>query len=414
MNKRQRILVSAYACEPNKGSEPEVGWQWIQQLARQHDICVLTRTNNRDVIEQSDISKHYPNLHFEYIDLPRWASFWKKGSRGVHLYYTLWQLSAILRGWRLHKREKFDLTHHLTFSPVYSSPFISLLPIPFIWGPIGAGEILPRQYWALFTFRQKMREGLRLVIRKLTPWNPIIFFAMRKACFIIAATQETRMVIPKMFRHKVIVEAQIGMNVQAPTSEIAATKNNDIFDILTAGRHVYWKGHILIIRAFAKFVEMYGEKTILTVLSNGPEHNRLIAEAENLGISNQVKFLKWLPSREDVFNEYVSADIFAYCSFFECGGYVVLEAMACGTPVVSLELGGPGEIVTEDNGLLVTPESINATVASFAQAFNQLASDRRQLAHKAEQALQRVENEFSWNRKGDRILALIEKIEHIT
>lgn len=86
---RLKILVSAYACEPGRGSEPEVGWQWIRQLARKHDVWVMTRANNRIEIERSDISKKYPNVRFEYVDLPRWARFWKKGNRGVHVYYTL-------------------------------------------------------------------------------------------------------------------------------------------------------------------------------------------------------------------------------------------------------------------------------------------------------------------------------------
>ena len=49
---RLRVLISAYACEPGKGSEPEVGWQWALQMARFHDVTVLTRTNNREAIEK--------------------------------------------------------------------------------------------------------------------------------------------------------------------------------------------------------------------------------------------------------------------------------------------------------------------------------------------------------------------------
>src|SRR4029077_18277793 len=51
MAQRLKVLISAYACEPGKGSEPEVGWQWALQMARFHDVTVLTRTNNRSAIE---------------------------------------------------------------------------------------------------------------------------------------------------------------------------------------------------------------------------------------------------------------------------------------------------------------------------------------------------------------------------
>ena len=46
-----KILVSAYACEPGKGSEPGAGWLWARAAARRHEVWVLTRANNREAIE---------------------------------------------------------------------------------------------------------------------------------------------------------------------------------------------------------------------------------------------------------------------------------------------------------------------------------------------------------------------------
>ena len=48
-----KILLSAYACEPNKGSEPEVGWKWATSLSDLgHEVYVITRSNNKNSIEQ--------------------------------------------------------------------------------------------------------------------------------------------------------------------------------------------------------------------------------------------------------------------------------------------------------------------------------------------------------------------------
>lgn len=55
-----KILLSAYACEPNKGSEPGVGWGWATELAKHHQVWVLTRDNNQPVIEE------YLRLNREY------------------------------------------------------------------------------------------------------------------------------------------------------------------------------------------------------------------------------------------------------------------------------------------------------------------------------------------------------------
>ena len=54
MKKKLSILISAYACEPNKGSEPEVGWQWATNLSNLgHNVYVVTRRNNKQNIENS-------------------------------------------------------------------------------------------------------------------------------------------------------------------------------------------------------------------------------------------------------------------------------------------------------------------------------------------------------------------------
>ena len=79
MNQLARILLSAYACEPDRGSEPGVGWSWAVELSRLgHQVWVLTRTDNRTAIER----KPGLNLNFIYYDLPRWMQFCRTGAAG--------------------------------------------------------------------------------------------------------------------------------------------------------------------------------------------------------------------------------------------------------------------------------------------------------------------------------------------
>ncbi len=70
MLRRKRVLLSAFACEPHKGSEPEVGWQWALQMARFHDVTVLTQSKNRPAIE-SELKKQPADRQpkFVYFDL---------------------------------------------------------------------------------------------------------------------------------------------------------------------------------------------------------------------------------------------------------------------------------------------------------------------------------------------------------
>ena len=76
-----KILLSAYACEPHKGSEAGVGWHWAVELSRlRHEVWVITRANNRTAIDAELAHNPHPNLHFIYYDLPDWAKSWKKRS----------------------------------------------------------------------------------------------------------------------------------------------------------------------------------------------------------------------------------------------------------------------------------------------------------------------------------------------
>jgi hypothetical protein len=87
--KRLKVLMSAYACAPGKGSEPGVGWAVAREMACYHDIWVITRRNNRPAIEAELARNPQPGLCFVYWDLPNWARFWKRGRRGASLLLPL-------------------------------------------------------------------------------------------------------------------------------------------------------------------------------------------------------------------------------------------------------------------------------------------------------------------------------------
>src|SRR6266481_3580042 len=96
MADRLKVLISAYACEPNKGSEPEVGWQWALQMARFHEVTVLTQSKNQLVIESAlrDLGGRQPEPRFIYHQLPKLLQGLRKFPAGLRIYYVFWQKSA--------------------------------------------------------------------------------------------------------------------------------------------------------------------------------------------------------------------------------------------------------------------------------------------------------------------------------
>jgi hypothetical protein len=105
MPKRLKVLISGYACEPDKGSEPEVGWQWARQMCGFHDVTVLTRANNRATIERelASMDPKEPRPRFVFHDEGPFWLWLKWRFKAVRLYYHLWQISARNVIERLHR-----------------------------------------------------------------------------------------------------------------------------------------------------------------------------------------------------------------------------------------------------------------------------------------------------------------------
>ena len=93
-----RVLLSGYACSPGFGSEQGVGWNRALQLARFHEVWVITRQKNRAPIEAATARAPMPNVHFLYHYLPRWARFWKKKRRGITLLLLPLAAYGLLQG----------------------------------------------------------------------------------------------------------------------------------------------------------------------------------------------------------------------------------------------------------------------------------------------------------------------------
>ena len=161
MDERLKIFVSAYACEPGLGSEIGVGWHWVLEMSKYFELWVLTRESNRNRIE-SWIKEHpeFAGIHFIHYDLPKWARFWKKGLRGVRIYYNLWQMLTNIIVERTMKREGIKVFHHLTYGNALWRVSSYGQRQCFIWGPLGGLETIPREFSEHYTLRWRIVEAV--------------------------------------------------------------------------------------------------------------------------------------------------------------------------------------------------------------------------------------------------------------
>ena len=140
MADRLKVLLSAYACEPGRGSEPEVGWQWAIHLAQLHDVTVVTRSNNREPIEHGLAALPQPHPKFIYFDLSARMQSAKRAGLPVALYYFLWQ-RAVAK-FVAPQLAEFDLIHHITFNSFRQPGSWRDCGKPIVLGPLGGVDAL--------------------------------------------------------------------------------------------------------------------------------------------------------------------------------------------------------------------------------------------------------------------------------
>jgi glycosyltransferase involved in cell wall biosynthesis len=409
MHNALKILISAYACEPGKGSEPGVGWNHVKQAARFHDVWVTTRSNNRTLIEEALEQAPMPNVRWIYVDLPRWASFWKKGQRGIRLYYLLWQFVAYRKARSVHSEVRLDLVHHVSFVSYWLPTFLPLLRVPFVWGPVGGGESTPRSFRNIFSWRGKMYEALREFARSLAELNPLLRLTARRAAIALATTKETATRLESLGCERVCVLAECALPEREIT-ELRAIPANEAspFRALSLGRLLHWKGFALGLRAFARFQARFPDAEHW-LIGDGPERHGFERLAGELGIAKKVTFWGQL-SRDQVLEKLAECHVLLFPSLHDSGGWVTIEAMAAGRPVICLDLGGPAVRVTEATGIKIPALNPEQATADLAAGLESLATDPTRLAQFALASRLRVDQEFNWDRRGEQLARLYERL----
>jgi len=374
---------------------------WVHQVARFHEVWVITRTNNREPVDRAAAKETLPNVHWIYFDLPHWARFWKRKQRGVHIYYYLWQIAIYFVVRKLHREIGFDVVHHVTLGQYWVPSFLALLPVPFVWGPVGGGESAPPAFWWDFCHGGKLYELVRNLARTTASINPIAHAVASRSRIAIATTEQTALRLRKLGAKCIKVHPQFGMNRrEVQNFRTFPIRRSTPFRLISMGRLVHWKGFHLSLRAFAEFQSSFPDSEYW-IVSGGPEGNRLKATAKQLGVESKVVFWGGFPTLEEVYAKLAQCDVLVHPALHEAFGNVCLEAMAAGRPVICLDLGGPALQVTEETGIKVPAIAPGQVIRDLAAAMSRLAGDPALRVRLSQAGRLRAELDFNWDKKGE-------------
>lgn len=402
-----RILLSAFACSPRWGSEPGVGWNWAVELAKDHDVTVLTHAYFRAHFEALPASQLPARLHIEYVAVDPPAGRFHEQLLNSQLYYAWWQWFAYRHARQLLRTQSFDLVHHLTLGTFRYPIFLGLLGTPLAVGPLGGGERAPSRFYAGLPLRDRIKERIRDLVIQSFRLDLLSQFGLSKAVAIYCRTPQTLAVLPGYLRRKARIANEIGapaVDQDTPLPPRAAITPDAPMQVLFAGRLLGWKGVRLALLAVDQARRQRGVPLQFTMIGSGPLSGHLQELARQLELTDHITFLEQIP-QADLLARYAQADVFLFPSLHDSGGTVVLEALSRGVPVVCLDLGGPAEFVTPECGTVVSTQgrSVEQVVSALAQALAQhaQASPTQRTAWR-EQAMQRART-LSWHHQVQRV-----------
>jgi len=394
--RRLRILLSAYACEPDQGSEAAIGWRWALGLAKAgHEVWVITRANNAGAIENALARQQVVNLQFSYYDLPAWALGWKRAGRGVRSNYVLWQWGAYRVARRLCRAVRFDVVHHLTFGAFRHPSFMAFLDVPFVFGPVGGGETAPRLLRATYPLRGRVIDGVRDLANWTVRVDPLMAAVYRRSAAILCKTGETMDAIPARYHDKCCVQPEVGIDDPGDRRVVPRPRESGRFRVLYVGRLEFLKGVHLGLAAFALLRARHPEAT-LTIIGSGPDEAWLRRKARRLGVDAAVNWIPWL-ERAAIMRAYAGHDAFLFPSLHDSSGNAMLDALSCGLPVVCIDTGGPAVLADPSCAILVPPGAPRQTVEGLAAALARLADDAPLVRSMVEAGVLRARQQFGWD-----------------
>ena len=318
-----------------------------------------------------------------------------------HLYTQIIQRRLVRR---LVREQKIDIIHEpIPVSPKQPSLMFAV-GAPVVIGPLNGGMEFPPGF--------RSREGrlaelsVTLGRRSSDLFNRFVPGKLR-AQILLVANERTKQALPTGVRGTVVELAENGVDLSVWQSAALVFKApNKTVHFVFVGRLVDWKAVDLLLEAFGPVVAQ--TDALLEIIGDGLLRHELEAQTARLGLTSSVVFAGWL-SQEQCVVRLQQAVGLVLPSLLECGGAVVLEAMAMGLPVIATNWGGPADYVDSTCGILIEPTSKEVLVNGLTDAMLKLALSPELRLKMGRAGQERVQQHFDWERKIDRLIEIYQQ-----
>ncbi len=362
----KHVIISAFSCDPTKGSEPGNGWMWASGIAsRGYFVHLLTTSRAKENIDhQIEVSGLSSSIKVHYIDHSgfwRWAYF--KNFILMYAAYWLWQKKILKYVINNLMQYEIAFIHHVTWGSLKMGSSLYKTNIPMLFGPIGGGQKTPlifKDYLGKDYWKEKLRNKLGPVILGLNPLSKNTLsnskvLVTNKDTFELAKKYCTS--TPDIIFDCAIKEATAEKKWQETT----------ILNLLWVGRVYGFKGLRLIIAALSKLPSEQLIKIELTIVGDGPDLLNIQKAVKGNHLQDVVVFTGMIPYNQ-VADYYIKSDVFIYTSLRDSFPSQLLEAQLFSLPVITLDLHGQALMVNQDTGIKCSIDDPEQTVQEIVSA----------------------------------------------
>lgn len=404
------ILINAYACAPNMGSEPGMAWNWCINLAKHCELHIITEGEFRDKIET--ILPTLPqgkNMHFYYnpVSDEIRKMCWNQGDWRFYKYYKEWQWKTYLMAKDICQKVHIDILHQLNMIGFREPGYLWKIPnIPFAWGPIGGLKQFPTAYLKGCSIKMRLFYHIKNIINiAQIKYDKRVNKAFNRADLLISSIPDSHKSIKKYKGLNSIIIPETGcFEVQ---ENIIKNFNDENLHIIWVGKFDFRKQLPLALQILKKtqnpklHLDIYGT-------GNDKQVQEVYDLAERLQLNQSVTWYGNQPNKI-VIEAMKKAHIFLFTSISEDTSTVVLEAVSNQLPVVCFDTCGMGYVINEKIGKKISLSTPQQSIVDFAKVLNELEKNRDLIKEMSKNCKER-QCELSWEKKAQQMIELYKKI----
>ena len=381
-----------------------MGWGYLRAAARHHEIWAIVdgwEFGEELRRYQAAHAEELKNVHFIFVPCKPHPLLRRLWPPSYYLFYNLWHRRAFKIAKRLHAEIGFDAAWKLSMVTFREPGYLWKLPIPFVWGPVGALGTTDSRLLPLLG----LRGGLEFIARNIINWWQSRMLsrpkkAARKASItksLFAATGENQCEMKRLWGVDSQVLCEIGLH-ELP--EPVPVHNGEALRIFWSGVFENRKALPLLLGALAKFERRW----TLDVLGDGPLCHEWHALAERLHLSGKLNWHGWM-KRSEALNVLKNADVAVITSIHDLTSTVIVEAIAYGKPVVCIDHCGFADVIDKTCGIKIPISSPTHMSCAFAAALNRLRDTN--LRHELSRGARRRAETYLWVNKEKCLLDIL-------